>query len=1163
MTWSWKTYFRTHAGSTWIVVLFLIFLNIPVKAKAAQDFVVLGNEGVWIRQGSTILSGDVGVNQTSIGPYLNGEQEMTIGHDVVVQNSNSQIIGDTVRLKSGSQVQNIVVNSLLGPGQILGTMTTSVRLPLVSEMPPVPPVHPEPQALDVPAGGVLTLHAGRYGRLKVRPGAIVTLSGGLYHFQEWDIREDAQVLATKAVEIRVAGQIDTRRHTVVGPVPGAGTLTAADFLIIGTGINGTTGSIDDTPEAVKFGEGSKVRAKVYAPKGLLRVKAESKATGAFVGKWVRMGNHTTIALEGGFGLGQGGNTPAVAHAGPDQTVHVGMTVQLDGTDSTDVDGNRLTYKWTLLSYPAGSVATLSDITDIMPTLAIDAPGTYAIQLIVNDGVVDSGPDTVTITTINSPPVAGAGQDQTVFVTQSVLLNGNGSHDVDGDPLSFNWSFVSIPNGSRATLPNPTSSMPDFLVDLAGTYQVQLIVNDGQEDSTPDMVLINTQNSKPVAHAGQDQTVPVGSTVNLNGSGSHDVDGNSLTFQWSLIAKPTGSTASLSNSTSIQPTFGADLVGLYVAQLIVNDGMDNSDPITVTITTGNTPPMADAGQDQNVPVFSLVTLNGSGSHDVDGDALSFQWSLESRPQGSTATLLNPTFAQPTFILDRPGTYVVTIVVSDEKASSSPDTVIIVAQAPVPLQLPALLITSPSDGSVVGVSPITVTGFVNDPNAMVTVNGIAATVTGGVFLADGIVLQEGGNTLIVRGVDGAGHTNSVNLGVTLSASSAHLTPIWGPVSWIKHTTGEEIFKENFLNCEPAAHYQLVMINGTTGGANRVTHGTVLLNGSEVIGAQNFTAAHSQITQPIVVQARNNLEVRLTGPLGAQVQAYIACTANCLAVTIDAPLANATINQPTMLVKGKVMSSGSSPVGVVVNQQAAKVLGSAYAVDQVPVREGTGTLGPTTVVVQATNACGQQASSTIQVHTTELVPNQVQIRVSPDRNVAPSQGTLRVFIPIDQPVANIQWDFQGDGTIDAQGPDLLEQTVTFTQSGLYLPKVIITDGLGNMLETTAVVQVEDAVALENRLNVKWSGMMEALAQGEIEHALSFISLSKREVMRHDWTVLKDHLDELAAIFAVPLHLTDGQGTRVVAQSSTPLTLGAVLFPLEVEFVLDTDGQWRIRNF
>ncbi|HNP31481.1 MAG TPA: hypothetical protein PKK23_20710, partial [Nitrospirales bacterium] len=217
----------------------------------------------------------------------------------------------------------------------------------------------------------------------------------------------------------------------------------------------------------------------------------------------------------------------------------------------------------------------------------------------------------------------------------------------------------------------------------------------------------------------------------------------------------------------------------------------------------------------------------------------------------------------------------------------------------------------------------------------------------------------------------------------------------------------------------------------------------------------------------------------------------------------------------------------------------------------------------LVQATNACGQRASSTMQVYTTDVLTNQVQLRVSPDRNVAPSQGTLRASIDIDQPVANIQWDYQGDGAIDDQGPDLLEQTVTFTQSGLYLPKVIVTDNLGNTFEAMRVVQVEDATALESRLNAEWSGMMEMLAQGDIEEALSFVVLSKRGVMRHDWTVLKDHLDELAAIFAVPLHLTDGQGTRVVAQASAPLAFGPMQFPLEVEFILDTDGQWRIRNF
>ncbi len=241
MTWVSFHKLRLRADVQRIIVLFVIGMCLSGEAQGAQDFVVLGHEGVWIRQGSTIISGDIGANQSSAGPYLNGEQEVTIGHDVLSQNTDSQIMGNTIRLKKGSQVQNIFANTLLGRGQVFGAITTPVILPLISGMPPVPLVHPGFQDIDIPANEMLTLSAGAYGLLKARPGATVILTGGLHHFREWDIRKNAQVLAEDAVEIRVEGTIDARRHTTIGPVPSAGTLTAADIVIIGTGLNGTTG----------------------------------------------------------------------------------------------------------------------------------------------------------------------------------------------------------------------------------------------------------------------------------------------------------------------------------------------------------------------------------------------------------------------------------------------------------------------------------------------------------------------------------------------------------------------------------------------------------------------------------------------------------------------------------------------------------------------------------------------------------------------------------------------------------------------------------------------------------------------------------------------------------------------------------------------------------
>ena len=182
------------------------------------------------------------------------------------------------------------------------------------------------------------------------------------------------------------------------------------------------------------------------------------------------------------------NTPPTANAGPDQTALVGDTVVLNGSASNDVDGDNITYSWQFTAIPSGSAAVLSDSTAVNPSFVIDFPGTYTVQLIVNDGIDDSAPDAVNITTENSPPVANAGPDQTALVGDTVTLDGGGSTDVDGNALSYTWDFTSMPAGSVAVFDNPAAVNPSFVVDLPGTYVVQLIVNDGVVDSSPDTVV---------------------------------------------------------------------------------------------------------------------------------------------------------------------------------------------------------------------------------------------------------------------------------------------------------------------------------------------------------------------------------------------------------------------------------------------------------------------------------------------------------------------------------------------------------------------------------------------------------------------------------------------------------------------------------------------------
>jgi len=374
------------------------------------------------------------------------------------------------------------------------------------------------------------------------------------------------------------------------------------------------------------------------------------------------------------------NTPPVARAGRDQTAAVGSTVVLDGGASSDSDGDQLQYHWSVRSGPSGSSALLSEALTVNPTFSPDLPGTYVLDLLVGDGDASSYADRVVISTTNSRPVADAGVDKRVHLLDTVRLNGGGSWDVDGDRLRYFWSFVGLPEGVAAPLlENHTSPRPSFKVPASGTYIVQLAVRDADELSMVDTVTITTNGLAPVARAGSDRLVTVGSTVTLEGQDSNATIYSTPHYIWALTTTPPGSAAALDLG-GADATFVVDLPGTYVAQLFVHDGFVASAADTVTVTTGNLAPTANAGDDKIVRAANVVLLNGSQSFDANGDGISFRWSIVAQPMARTLTgarivVANANTAGPSFVPEEPGLYVVQLIVNDGVADSVPDTVII--------------------------------------------------------------------------------------------------------------------------------------------------------------------------------------------------------------------------------------------------------------------------------------------------------------------------------------------------------------------------------------------------------------------------------------------------------------------------------------------------------
>lgn len=126
------------------------------------------------------------------------------------------------------------------------------------------------------------------------------------------------------------------------------------------------------------------------------------------------------------------NTPPISNAGPNQTIPVENTVALDGSASRDPDGNALTYAWSFKSVPIGSTAVLSSATSINPSFIPDKPGTYVVQLVVNDGTVDSTPSETQITAIMTPK-----QEIQSLEDQGALPRLDRSSDVQGTDINAN------------------------------------------------------------------------------------------------------------------------------------------------------------------------------------------------------------------------------------------------------------------------------------------------------------------------------------------------------------------------------------------------------------------------------------------------------------------------------------------------------------------------------------------------------------------------------------------------------------------------------------------------------------------------------------------------------------------------------------------------------
>ncbi len=271
------------------------FDNISVE-EIEHTPVLLATNSAWIKQSADILSGDVIVNAESTGPTLVNGFELVIGKDATTP-AGFEVAADTINVKTGAVVDgDLLANELRNNGSILGTIDSTLDLPIITLLPPFQQSEPGTGEIVVPRNTVRRLDEGDYGRLTIRHGGIVVFTGGTYSIASLHAASTTGLAFEAPSDVRITEKFALGRNSIIGPAMNAG-ISADDIRLFIAGTNGDTGALGATPRTATIGAGSDVAANITVPNGTLWLRQGTQARGTFIGRDIIVGKNVQLGLD--------------------------------------------------------------------------------------------------------------------------------------------------------------------------------------------------------------------------------------------------------------------------------------------------------------------------------------------------------------------------------------------------------------------------------------------------------------------------------------------------------------------------------------------------------------------------------------------------------------------------------------------------------------------------------------------------------------------------------------------------------------------------------------------------------------------------------------------------------------------------------------------------
>jgi PKD repeat protein len=232
-----------------------------------------------------------------------------------------------------------------------------------------------------------------------------------------------------------------------------------------------------------------------------------------------------------------------------------------------------------------------------------------------------------------PPVASFTATPNPAQTNDVVnFDGSASSDPDGTIAKYAWDLDGNGTYETETGAEPVATKT---YAAAGSYDVRLRVTDSSGNRSSTLRTVTVTNRAPTSSFNATpSSVNKGQLVSFDGSGSGDLDGTVVKYEWDLDGNGTFET---NTGTTPTATRSYSSAGNVETKLRVTDDKGATAVSTKTVTVTLAPPAASFTATPNpAETGATVGFNGAGSSDPDGTISKYEWDLDGNGTYETNT-----------------------------------------------------------------------------------------------------------------------------------------------------------------------------------------------------------------------------------------------------------------------------------------------------------------------------------------------------------------------------------------------------------------------------------------------------------------------------------------------------------------------------------------------